>query len=66
MKLIDLLTVCDENLTVCIWDAQDDHFLGEYNGRDSIDEMFNEWAITKVIGSGKGNLIDVVIAKENN
>lgn len=64
MRLIDLLAVCDENLVVCIWDAQDDHFLGEYNGKDSIDEMFNKWTVVKVIGSGKGNLIDVVIAKE--
>ena len=64
MRLVELLTVCDENLVVCIWDAQDDHLIGEYNGRDSIDEMFNELTVVKILGSGKGNLIDVVIAKE--
>jgi hypothetical protein len=62
MRLIDLLAVCDENLIVCVWNTQD-KFLCEYNGKDSIDETYNNWFIDKVIGSGV-DLIDVVVKEE--
>ena len=41
MKVIDFLEVCDENMTVILWDT-DDKFLAQYDGKDSIDKKYNE------------------------
>ena len=60
MKLIDLISVADENLEMCIWDEYDND-LTSYDGKDSIDEKYNEWQVVKILGSGAGNLIDIVI-----
>lgn len=60
MKLIDLISVADENLEMCIWDEHDND-LTSYDGKNSIDEKYNEWQVVKILGSGAGHLIDIVI-----
>lgn len=41
MKLIDLLSVCDENFNVVVKDTAE-NLLAIYDGRDSIPEEYNK------------------------
>lgn len=47
MKLIDLLEVVSENQMVVVWN-EDSVLLDRYDGRDSIDEKYNECPVTWV------------------
>lgn len=47
MKLIDLLNVYDENDNLTVVNSDDD-FLSCYDGKNSIDEKYNECEIIKI------------------
>lgn len=46
MKLIDLLSVIAEDVTVAIW--KDNEVVSVYDGKDSIDEHYNNETIKQV------------------
>lgn len=48
MTLLELLSVIDENASVEVINAGTDEILSEYNGHDSIDEIYNDWIVKKV------------------
>ena len=65
MKLKDLLEVCDKETQIDVWRNKDELFLGDYNNKgicpDPIHSRYYECEVVKVLGSGAGGLIDVVI-----
>lgn len=64
MKLIDLLVVINENSMAEVWatdvDTMQPTSIGQYNGKDSIPEEFNEFEVTGVSAVTEG-LIDITI-----
>lgn len=50
MKLEELLSVCDECSSVAVYRDDDEELLAEYDGRDSIDEKYNDWIVCEVVG----------------
>lgn len=62
MKLIELLAVCNENTVITVWDATD-KFVAEYNGKDSIDEKYNNCKVLSIGGGydGQDNVIEVTV-----
>lgn len=59
MRLIDLLEVLADNVVVAIWRNSDNLFLGCSDGRDSIDEKYNQCTVIKVYHTDKQ--LDVVL-----
>lgn len=47
MKLIDILTIYDENENLTVVDKNDD-WLATYDGKNSIDEDLNEYEVIKI------------------
>ena len=47
MKLIDLISIVDENYKVEVYDLNG-HKIAEYNGKDGIDEKYNNSEVEKV------------------
>lgn len=64
MKLIDLLSVINENSMAEVWatdvDTMQPTSVGQYNGKDSIPEEFNEFEVVDVSAANAG-LIDITI-----
>ena len=62
MRLIELLSRCSENTVVTVW-SNDDRFIAEYNGRDSIDEAYNNCSVLGISGrsGSKYEAIDVMV-----
>lgn len=58
MKLIDLLCVVDENSNIVVVDTLDNE-LSRYDGKNSIDEMYNNYDIVSI--SHKTDAISVMI-----
>lgn len=58
MKLIDFLAVCGEENTVVVLENSTGRYLAEYDGKDSIDEAFND---CKVIDVGGSNYLKIVV-----
>ena len=58
MKLIDLLCVVDENSNIVVVDTLDNE-LSIYDGKNSIDEMYNNYDIVSI--SHKTDAISVMI-----
>lgn len=59
MKLIDLLSVCGDAITVNVYDTDYEN-AGVYNGKDSIPEEYNEQEVL-YITSSKASELDVLI-----
>lgn len=59
MKLIDLLSVCGDAITVNVYDTDYEN-VGVYNGKDSIPEEYNEQEVL-YITSSKASELDVLI-----
>ena len=64
MKLSDLLLVCEDKLILDIWNAENNQYLGSYNGSDKIGFQYFSWDVVKIQGSGKGFLMDVLIKEK--
>lgn len=62
MKLIELLSVCSENTMITVW-SNDDRFIAEYDGKDSIDEAYNDCNVLGISGrsGSKYEAIDVMV-----
>lgn len=68
MKLIDLISAIDENTHVFVWahdkdDPGQDTLVSTYDGKDSIDPVYNGEAVESVSGTADGS-IDVVLSIE--
>lgn len=50
MNLIELLDVLDDNCAVDVYNEDDEQLLDEYDGKNSIDEKYNSWIVTEVVG----------------
>lgn len=48
MKLIELMELITDNTNVALFDANEEHQLAEYDGRDSIPNEYNECKIIAV------------------
>lgn len=66
MKLIDLLAVCNENTVIVVWDVND-RFVTEYDGKNSIDEKYNDCRVLGISGVSdcREDRIDVIVEVEN-
>lgn len=66
MKLIDLLAVCNENTVIAVWDVND-RFVTEYDGKNSIDEKYNDCRVLGISGvsDSQEDKIDVIVEVEN-
>lgn len=57
MKLINLLEVISENITISIY--KDGYMVCNYNGKDSIDEDWNDYEVLKIEVCENKILIDI-------
>lgn len=57
MKLINLLEVISENITISIY--KDNYMVCNYNGKDSIDEDWNDYEVLKIEVCENKILIDI-------
>lgn len=66
MKLIDLLAICNENTVIVVWDVND-RFVTEYDGKNSIDEKYNDCRVLGISGVSdcREDRIDVIVEVEN-
>lgn len=66
MKVIDFLEVCDENMTVILWD-KDDKFVAQYDGdgKDLIDKKYNEYKVLGVSGGATRDVLDVIVEESD-
>ena len=63
IKFKDFVQLCDSELIIVLW-SPDDTYLGEFSSK-YVDEgwngLYGEWFVDKILGSGKGHLIDVIL-----
>lgn len=66
MRLIELLSVCSENTVIVVWDVND-RFVTEYDGKNSIDEKYNDCRVLGISGVSdcREDRIDVIVEVEN-
>lgn len=57
MKLIDLLSVLHDSVVVAIRDNETDNIVAWYDGKNSIDNCYNEREIEMVYNYGKYILV---------
>jgi len=65
MKLIDLLAICNENVHMTVCDT-DDNLLAVYDGKNSIDEKYNNCNVLGIGGrsNSRYEAIDVIVEVE--
>lgn len=63
MKLIDLLDVCDIDLSLFIYDEEGD-LIAIYDGKDSIDTSYNDREVFSVTTSSHPRAIEIYIEEE--
>ena len=54
MLVIDALSVIRDNINVDIIDEKTEKILSQYNGKDSIDEIYNNQSVSSMVyGNGR-------------
>lgn len=66
MLLEELLELVNENANVEIYNAANQDLLSCYDGKDSIDERYNDYEVTDVFGTDKANTICIEIDYEED
>ena len=65
MLLESLFSYIPDSVDIRVFDYDfsddDDEYLAEYNGRDSIPEEYNTWKVVEIRPGGDGRRIDVYI-----
>ena len=57
MKLIDLISVCNDCINVDVVSNETAEILSTYDGKNSIDEKYNDCIVVSVSVSINGNLM---------
>lgn len=59
MKLLDIIEVCDENKKTYVQDT-DENYITSYDGKNSIDPIYNDCEVVKVEGWDDDILITII------
>lgn len=57
MKLIELLNICNDCLNIDVISNETAEVLSTYDGKNSIDEKYNDYVVVSVSVSINGNLM---------
>ena len=61
MKVIDVLSVLGDNIHVVIIDSVSGEIVSTYDGRNSIDESYNNDTVVRIIPNWRYNILEICI-----